>query len=516
MKEKLQQYKDQLLETWNRFSRKQKGVILGTFVGVILLLAAVVYWGSRPDFVPLYTNLSQAEAGEIAAAIESRGIPVEISADGKTISVPRKEASRLKVDLASEGIPKSGNITYSIFSENMGWGTTDRQLDVVERDAMQNELKYLIEQIEGIEQADVMITLPKESVWLADTEQTATASVVIHTKHNLDQSQINGLYHLISKSVPQLPVENIFLMNQYMQPLEMSAEETAVNNLAIHQQQREIKRSIEQDIQRELQRMLGSMFGMDKVVVSVFAHVDFTQETREEQLVEPVTDDEGIEISIERIQEIYEGQGQPPGGIAGTGETEVAGYQGLVAGEDAEYERIEERINREVNRIHRQIVTSPYQVTDLSINVGLDESIAVPEVETAVQDLLGAIIQTSLGQTAAEWDEDQVNERITVFTQSFPAQEPVGESSGLQWLIYALAAALIVVIVILLIILLRRRKEKDELDDLAPALEQPEKDLLSALALEDDQTSKRKQIEQLARERPKEFVALLKSWMVED
>ena len=86
MKEKLQQYKDQLLETWNRFSRKQKGVILGTFVGVILLLAAVVYWGSRPDFVPLYTNLSQAEAGEIAAAIESRGIPVEISADGKTIS----------------------------------------------------------------------------------------------------------------------------------------------------------------------------------------------------------------------------------------------------------------------------------------------------------------------------------------------------------------------------------------------------------------------------------------------
>src|SRR5690606_9368456 len=122
------------------------------------------------------------------------------------------------------------------------------------------------------------------------------------------------------------------LMNQYMQPLEMSAEETAVNNLAIHQQQREIKRSIEQDIQRELQRMLGSMLGMDKVVVSVFAHVDFTQETREEQLVEPVTDDEGIEISIERIQEIYEGQGQPPGGIAGTGETEVAGYQGLVAG----------------------------------------------------------------------------------------------------------------------------------------------------------------------------------------
>jgi flagellar M-ring protein FliF len=514
MREKIQQYKNQLLETWQGISRKQKGVIIGSFSGIVLLLVLVIYWGSRPDFVPLYNNLSQAEAGEIVSAIESRGIPVELSPDGTTISVPREEASRLKVELASEGIPKSGNIDYSIFSENMGWGTTDRQLDVVERDAMQNELSRLIEQIEGIDRAQVMITLPKESVWLADEEQTATASVVIHTRQNLDQSQINGLYHLISKSIPQLPVENIVLMNQYMQPLEMTSEETAGNNLAVHQQQREIKRSIEQDIQRELQRMLGSMFGMDNVVVSVFAHVDFTQETREEQLVEPVVDDEGIEISIERIQEIYEGQGQPPGGVAGTGETEVAGYQGAAGGENSEYERIEERINREVNRIHRQIVSSPYTVTDLSINVGLDESIAVPEVEAAVQDLLGAIIQTSLGEAAAEWDEAQLEERITVFTQSFPDQEMAVTDGIDNWLVYALAAALVLVIIILIIVLLRRRRNTDEYEDLSPSFQEPEKDLLTAL--EDDQSSKRKQIEQLAKERPKEFVALLKSWMVED
>lgn len=513
MKDKIQQYKNQLLQTWQGISRKQKGLIIGSFIGICLLLALVIFWGSRPNYVPIYTNLSPAEAGEIVAAIESRGIPVEISADGRVISVPSEAASRLKVELAAEGIPRSGNINYSIFSENMGWGTTDRQLDVVERDAMQNELRYLIEQIEGIAQADVMITLPKESIWLSDEEQTATASVVIHTTHNLDQTQINGLYHLISKSIPNLPVENIFLMNQYMQPLEMTNDDPGTNHLALHAQQREIKRGIEQDIQRELQRMLGSMFGMDKVVVSVFANVDFTQETRQEELVEPVVGDAGIEISIEQIQEIYEGQGQPPGGIAGTGDTEIPAYQGEGGGENAQYERIEERINREVNRIHREIVSSPYKVTDLAINVGLDESIAVPEVEAAVQDLLGAIIQTSLGDAGTQLDEEQLNQRITVFTQPLP-REVAEEDEGLRnWGLYALAAALVVIILVLLFIYLRRKKRQEE-EELAYALEQQEQDLLAAL--EDEPTSKRKQLEQLARERPKDFVKLLKSWMAED
>ncbi|MFP3339861.1 hypothetical protein R0J91_17925, partial [Micrococcus sp. SIMBA_131] len=86
--------------------------------------------------------------------------------------VPKDQASDLKVSLAAEGIPKSGNVNYSIFSENMGMGMTDRQFDVVERDAMQNELSYLIEQIGGIQESKVMITLPTESVWLDETGET--------------------------------------------------------------------------------------------------------------------------------------------------------------------------------------------------------------------------------------------------------------------------------------------------------------------------------------------------------
>ncbi|MBW9234599.1 flagellar M-ring protein FliF, partial [Leptospira santarosai] len=165
---------------------------------------------------------------------------------------------------------------------------TDRHFDVVERDAMQNELAELIKQIDGVTEANVMITLPKENVWITDEEQVATASVVVKgdPSFQLDQKQVNGLYHLISKSVPNLPQEEIVIMDQNGQVFEIQKENQLDSALSVYQQQREIKKDIERDIQRELQQMLGLTLGHDKVVVSVMTTIDFTKEKREENLVE--------------------------------------------------------------------------------------------------------------------------------------------------------------------------------------------------------------------------------------
>ena len=204
MKEKFSTYKSKMSESWTSFSPVTKWSVIGSFFLTLLIIGVFVFLNSQSNFSVLYSDLTPAEAGEIKASIESQAIPVEISADGKTVSVPEEHLANLKVSLAAEGIPKNGNVNYGTFSENMGLGMTDRHFDVVERDAMQNELAYLIQQIDGVTEANVMITLPKENIWITDEEQTSTASIVVKGSSSLqlDQKQINGLYHLISKSVP--------------------------------------------------------------------------------------------------------------------------------------------------------------------------------------------------------------------------------------------------------------------------------------------------------------------------
>lgn len=545
MKEKFTAYKTKVSETWGSISPKVKWTIIGSFFITFLLLLVFVFFGSKTDMTPLYTNLDPAETGEIKAAIEEQGILAEVSGDGKTISVPAEEVANLKVSLASEGIPKNGNVNYSIFSDNMGLGMTDRHFDVVERDAMQNELAMLIRQIDGVADANVMITLPKENVWLTDDEQVATASVVIQGEptFQLDQKQVNGLYHLISKSVPSLPSDQIVIMDQNGQTFTMEDETPADTALSVYQQQRDIKQDIEKDIQKELQQMLGLLLGRDKVVVSVMASVDFTKEKREEELVEPVNEEtgEGIDISVERIVETYSSEGATIEETVGTGDTEIANYPAAGEGGNSESERTEERINREVNRIHRQIELSPYVIDDITINVGVEPPVpGNPDsltLETVgdIRNLLGNTVSAALSMNGAEVDELQLDDRISVFATEFQGKpvieevDPVnnwfGEIPNSLLLIAGAAVALILIIGSLVFVLMRRKREVIEEDFGFEMFAQPataigeleaEEKEIDLSEFDSRSNPKRKTIEKLAKGRPEDFTKLLRTWMSED
>ncbi|MGI2328522.1 flagellar basal-body MS-ring/collar protein FliF [Planococcus sp. YIM B11945] len=545
MKEKIAGFKEKVTQSWGAFSPTMKWTVAGSFFATLILLFVFVFFSNQEHYGTLYSGLTASEAGEIKTAIEEQGIPVEVSSDSTTISVPEEEIANLKVNLAAEGIPESGNVDYGIFSENMGLGMTDRHFDVVERDAMQNELASLIKQIDGVSEANVMITLPKENVWITDEEQVATASVVIQgdPTFQLDPKQINGLYHLISKSVPDLPADQIVIMDQNGQVFEAEEENKMDTSLSVYQQQSEIKKDIEQDIQRQLQQMLGLTLGQDKVVVSVMTSMDFTQEKREENLVEAVNKEtnEGIDISVERIVETYSSEGATVDDTTGTGETEIANYPAAGEGGNTESEKTEERINREVNRINRQIETSPYVIDDITINVGVEPpnpqnpaSLTQENIDD-ISNLLKNTVSTSLSMSGKPVTDEELDTRISVFATEFqgkPAAVATAEPKPASWidtltgnlLFMIIAGVAVALLAVVLVLVLRKKKSKEEaLEDFNfDMFTQPmsiKEDGIEEINFDDLSSvtnPKRKTIEKLAKERPDDFAKLLRTWMAEE
>ena len=543
MKEKLTIYRKKVTESWGSFPKSTRWMIAGSVILTILMISIFAFLNSRSDYAVLYSDLSASEAGEIKAAIEGQGIPVEVSGDSKTISVPKENVADLKVSLAADGIPESGNVNYSIFSENMGLGMTDRHFDVVERDAMQNELANLIKGIDGVQDANVMITLPKENVWITDEEQVATASVVIQgdPAFQLDQKEVNGLYHLISKSVPSLPADQIVIMNQNGQVFEALEENQMDTTLSVYQQQREIQKDVEKDIQRQLQQMLGMTMGHDKVVVSVLTNMDFTKEKREENLVEPVNTKtgEGIDLSVERIVETFNSEGAVLEDATGTGESEIANYEAADGGGSSESERTEERINREVNRINKQIEMSPYVIDDITINVGVEPPIAEnpgslsPENIVDIRNLLSNTVATTLSMNGEEIAQADLDNRISVFATEFRGKQPIEEAEPIQnwWtllptaLLWIIGGSLAVLVIGIIVFALMRRRKREEYQEEVNfgMFEKPldgarinEIEEIDLAELTSKSNPKRKTIEKLAKERPEDFAKLLRSWMADE
>src|SRR5699024_7436234 len=190
---------------------------------------------------------------------------------------------------------------------------------------MQTELANLIKNIKGISHADVMINMPEDPLFVNEELTEASASIVIHTDagYEFRGNQVDSLYHLVSKAIPNLPEDNIVIMNQYFEYYDQSTHASGYENGATYAYQQEVKQDIERDIQRRLQQMLGTMVGSEQVIVSVKAYVDFTQENRTGVWVEPVQVEncDGLPVSNEKIRETYIGN-QLSGGIV-NGEEDI-------------------------------------------------------------------------------------------------------------------------------------------------------------------------------------------------
>src|SRR5699024_7352442 len=359
--------------------------------------------------------------------------------------------------------------------ENASWGITDNEFDMLKLDAMQTELANLIQGIDGIEHAEVMINMPEDPVFVNESAEEASASIVIHTQpgYEFAGNQIDALYHLVSKAVPNLPPENIAIMNQYFEYFDRSSQ-NGEDDTEAHTYQQTVKKDIERDIQRRLQQMLGTMVGMDNVIVSVTADIDFTEENRVEELVEPVDIDdmEGLPVSIETIQESYSGH-PPPGGVAGTGDEDIPGYEEADDGDEGEYDMIKETINNEYNRIRREIAESPYKIRDLGIQVAIDSVAERDEdgvqylsqqdqraVEDGIDSILNSIISTSIDE---EFDDVDREDNVSIVFQEFSdtANAPEPKSAIPVW-VYVAGGILLLIILVLIILLRRNRKEEYE------------------------------------------------------
>lgn len=529
MKERLTKIRTDLTQFWSSRTKRQKTTYIGSAAAIIFLAAFLTYFLSRTEFVPLYSDVSRAEIGRIKEELDVQGVMSKIAPGGTSILVPKDRVDDLLVSLAAEGYPNTGTIDYSFFSQNAGFGTTDNEFNMIKLASMQTELANLIKGIQGVKDANVMITLPTQSVFLNESVQSASAAIMLVTEpgHQFTEPQVNALYNLVSKSLPNLSTDDIKIINQYSESIDLKSTSTGTNIV----DQMDLKKNIERDLQRKVQTMLGTMVGQDKIVVSVTADIDFKQENRQENLVERVDDElDSLAISVQRISESFSGDGAVVGGEP---EAEDPTDNRTTFGEgntsNGDYDRLEETINNEVNRIRKDIVESPYKIRDIGIQVMVeppdvnDLSSLTPDIEADIESILETIISTSIDKSyvPAEISDDYWNNKIAISTQVFngkivnPAQ---ADKTSIPWWIYAIGAALLVVIVILLIAFFRKRKQEREMEEEMILEEQRESLRVEDINtdLETESTVRKKQLEKMAKDKPEEFAKLLRTWIDED
>jgi flagellar M-ring protein FliF len=435
-------------DKWSGANRNARIITLAVAAAMITALIVLIALSNRTDYEVLYTGVSAEEISEISIALNSMGVQARI--DGSTVSVPRDVVDNARMQLAIQGFPKS-TFNYNIWNDGISMFSTDAERREVQRQQLEQNLRVTLMNLTPVQGADVLINPSEQARFVMNADrQLATASVrlTLQPGVRLSAQQIEGIYHLVQMSVPELRRENISILNQDAMPLIADDMGTAETQLALNMQkmnmQLEFQRTMEDNMRRSLENLFIGTVRDFRIAVNV--QLDFSDWERNARIYEGANIDEnnfqhGIVDFEERL--IAWNAIDAEGGLVGTTTNadispDFPTYVGELGGEQY-YER-SERTQYLVNQYDTFASSNGFEIERISVSMQIDEG-ALPQDEI---DWYRMLIVNAVGT-----EMDFVTVRPTPFIPVVPSTyPPIREVSPVRnmlvFIIIALGALLII------------------------------------------------------------------------
>ena len=413
----------QLTQLWRQLGLNQRVSLTVATVGVIAGLTALVVWSHRPHMQLLYGRLSEKDVAEVLAMIQGAGVKYEIGASGTSIYVPGDQVHKLRLQLASKGVPAGEGVGFEIFDRaNFGISDFVQRTNFVR--ALQGELGRTISQLQGVKNSRVLIVVPENRLLFSDVKAKPTASVFV--EGNVNTEAVNSIRFLVANAVEGLRADDVAVIDHRGNVLTEGLKEDP--QLGTASGQVKLRKSVEDYFAGKVETMLAKVLGPGSAVVRVSADLDVESTTRTEEKYDPDGQVLRTETSTEDSTLTTESEGKA--GAVGAS-ANVPGASAVDAskgnGKNSEQVRKNKTLNYEINRVTTSAVRAPGTVSRVTAAVFVAAK-AQPR-QPAELDALRKMVVNALGVKAA--DEKEIAKIVTLEEVAFEST-PVAKPSVLD------------------------------------------------------------------------------------
>ncbi len=311
--EKLKELGNKIMEWWNRFTARQKTLIVGVVAVLIIALVAIVTALTRPKYTLLRECESTAEAAEVRDLLEGEGLNYEISDDGLIVRVLEKDISQANLLLGANNIQAAG---YGI--DNV----TDGSFSTTESDKQKKHVVYLEKQLENdflsmftaIKHARVKLNIPEDDGTLIAKEQESSAWVLLELKDEFSQESAAYLARAIATALGNETTNNIVIMDSEGNMLFTGDETLSATGMA--SSQLTVKSEAEKNMINNVRRVILGTNEFDNVEVSPNLVLDFSTQNRTEHTYTPA---DGQTQGVLSHEDVFSSENTSgTGGVPGT------------------------------------------------------------------------------------------------------------------------------------------------------------------------------------------------------
>lgn len=525
--ENLATTRDNINRIWNKYSRRQKIIGIGSAIAIIVIIAIFIMVITKPKYSPLYTDLDLESMSSVKKALDDMGVNYKIQ-NSDTIMVKQEDKNRIMIDLAGQNIPQA-KFDYSDLIGMNSMFMSDDEKNTAKNYALSNGIEKVIESIPEVDKAYVNLTIPKSNEFILQENKLPTkASVLIVPSENktLDKDAVDGIASLVANSVEGLTLDNVTIHGPSGRVLNRKDDKTGFGDMS---ENISLQKKVEEDISETLHNFLTPMLGYENISVMTSVRLNFdTNKTQSEVFNPPV---EGETSGLVRSEQNANEQvinNKPglgnPGVDANDNPEGTPDYVTVDENGNSQYQRNESIINYELNRIVNEVEKAKGQITDVTVSVILNkDSLPGGELDDEKQKQITKLITSATGIDTRQ---------VQLFVESFKVPENMTDRTSqgnmpLWMWIVIIITALIPLIALAIYLIRRNRVKKQEEIERQRELEkmgldengnqrQSEDEAIKGIEVSIKESSYKKSIEDLVNKNPEIVASLLKTWINED
>jgi len=386
------------------------GAIMLGMIGFFIFLTTRL---ATPSMVLLYGDLNADDSSRITSQLSSQNVPFELLQGGSQIMVPSDRALKLRLSLASQGIPSGGSLGYELFDDKQTIGTTSFVQNINLLRALEGELARTIQTISSIRSARVHLVLPRRELFSREKHQASASITLRMGDGSLEKDQIAGIQHLVAAAVPGLvPARVSIISSSNGKLLAGGFEEDSASFMAVKSQEQ--RRNFERRLSRTIESLLEKTVGFGKVRAEVKADMDFDRISTTDEKFDPDGQVIRSNQSIEETNQTRDTEGTQPVTV-GTNLPDPNVGSGENASSSGAQSRIEETVNFEVSKKIINHVREVGIINRLSVAVLIDGVRGIDDGEPTYQprseaemELLATLVRGAIGFNADRGDTVEV------------------------------------------------------------------------------------------------------------
>jgi len=393
-------------------------------VTLIMVVGLIAIWSLRePSMTTLFPRLGDEDKAQVMQTLAAQGVSAKLDQSTGQVLVPRGDFYKAKMLLAQAGLPKASVSGYEMLTQ-MPLGASRAVEQIKLKQAQENELARSIMEIRDVEGARVHLAVPERSAFVRDqTPPTASVFLRLSAGRSLSNGQVQSIAHLVSSSVPYLPVANVTIVDQFGGLLTAPQRDA---DLGLTAQQLEHKMRLEKILRERVVNLLTPVIGPGNFNTEVNADLDFTRTEQTREFYDP--NNNAIRSQQESLQESADAKArgipgatsnQPPNAAALSTEPQPSAQ-----GEQKNRSSTSVR-NFEISREVKSTRPALGEIKRLSVAVILRAASGVDEAGNKIEKQLGAPERerlTSLLQEAIGFDA-QRGDKITLVSSNFADEQ---------------------------------------------------------------------------------------------